>query len=158
MSDDNTCGYRFGPVAENVDAVCGKPADVVDRGDGTYLCREHAGAIREEQPERRFKQVDRTYDRLIAENLFGKRVCEKDSHEDCPASNTHMPLQEVPWFAERPEEADRVVERLREGGIDLRAGGIAPRLPGHWQYVFTNPENEPLAVCVAALSARGVEF
>lgn len=158
MLDERTCAYRYRSVAENLDEVCGENANVIDRGDGTYLCHEHAAAIRDQQPERQFKQIDRTYDRLIAEELFGRRVCEKDSHESCPAGETHLPVQDMPRFAERPEEAERVIERLLEDGIDLRAGGITSRLPNHWQYVFADPENEPLAICVAALIARGVEF
>jgi len=158
MSTEETCAYRLRSRGENVDEVCGQPADVVDRGDGTYLCRKHAGSILDEQPERRFKQIDRTYDRMIAEAIFGKQICEKDSHDDCPASGSHMPVQDMPWFAERAEEAERVVERLRESGIDIRAGGVASRLPGHWRLVFADPETEPLAICVAALIARGVDF
>lgn len=158
MSSDKTCGYRHRSLGPDIDEVCGQPADVIDRGDGTYLCHQHAAAIRDEQPERRFKQIDRTYDQLIAEHLFESQVCEKDAHEDCPTGEPHLPVQEMPYFAERAEEANRVIERLLEDEVDLRADGVASWLPDDWQYVFSDPESEPLAICVAALTAKGVKL
>ena len=69
-----------------------------------------------------------------------------------------MAIQELPWFAERAEDAERVIQRLRSDGIDLRARGVASWLPRDWQRVFIDPESEPFAICVAALYARGIDF
>jgi len=126
--------------------------------DGAYLCGTHASVIREQQPERRFGQIDRSIDRLLVEHLFGGRVCERDSHEHCPRAAAHVAVQQMPWFAESEVEAERVVGQLREDGVDLRFRGVRNVLPRHWQFVFSDPEREPLAICVAALIAKGVEI
>jgi len=153
MPVEMSCGYRF-RRGDDFDEVCSRPARVVDRDDGTYLCEQHASVVREQQPGRAFGQIDRTIDRLIVEHVFNGRVCERNSHEKCARGRVHVAVDEMPWYAESEAEAERVVERLEADGIDLRARGVEEMLPATWRMVFQDAACDPLAICVAALTAK----
>jgi hypothetical protein len=82
-------------------------------------------------------------------------MCERSSHADC-SGGEHLAIQELPWYAERSEDAATAVQVLRERhGIDLRLQGVASFLPERWKWPFIDPETEPLAICIAALVALG---
>lgn len=108
----------------------------------------------------------RQLDALIAEHVMGwtkisleKTISGEEKIYGKPPDQQGMDLV-IPEYSTDIAAAWEVVEKLRSMGKDIELRGHAPYEPDNWQVVvndeFYTEGPAPLAICLAALKAKGI--